>query len=65
MLQEQLQEGEQGLEGVSTVGAREPKLELLWDWECPVPPSLDAPPQKVTCMAWNKVGVLQDAATAG
>ena len=54
-LQEQMQNGEDGQEGASSVSAREPKLELLWEWECPLPPSLDLPPPKVTCMAWNKV----------
>ena len=48
-------DNEEGAEGISNVEAREPRLELLWEWECPLPPSLDGPPPKVTCMAWNKV----------
>lgn len=50
-----MQDSEERAEGISSVEAREPRLELLWEWECPLSPSLDAPPPKVTCMAWNKV----------
>lgn len=40
-------------EGTAHTG-RDPRLVLLWEWQCPVPASLTLS-TRVTCMAWNKV----------
>ena len=33
---------------------RDPRLSLLWEWQCPLPQSVNLS-TRVTCMAWNKV----------
>ncbi|KAL0034596.1 hypothetical protein WJX79_009843 [Trebouxia sp. C0005] len=56
--------GEQA--GMALTG-RDPRLTLLWEWQCPLPPSLTLS-TRVTCMAWNKVrvpGVRQDILAVG
>ena len=40
-------------EDMARTGA-DPRLVLLWEWQCPVPASLTLS-TRVTCMAWNKV----------
>ncbi|KAL3137952.1 hypothetical protein ABBQ38_005199 [Trebouxia sp. C0009 RCD-2024] len=44
-----------------------PRLTLLWEWQCPLPPSATLS-TRVTCMAWKKVrlpGVRQDILAVG
>ncbi|DBA92976.1 TPA: hypothetical protein ACH3X2_003322 [Trebouxia sp. C0005] len=45
--------GEQA--GMALTG-RDPRLTLLWEWQCPLPPSLTLS-TRVTCMAWNKASL--------
>ena len=40
-------------EGVAVTG-QDPRLTLLWEWQCPLAPSANLS-TRVTCMAWNKV----------
>lgn len=41
-------------EGVVAVTGQDPRLTLLWEWQCPLAPSTNLS-TRVTCMAWNKV----------
>lgn len=41
-------------EGAVAVTGQDPRLTLLWEWQCPLPPSTNLS-TRVTCMAWNKV----------
>ena len=43
-----------GEEGGVAVTGQDPRLTLLWEWQCPLPPSTNLS-TRVTCMAWNKV----------
>lgn len=43
-----------GEEGGVAVTGQDPRLTLLWEWQCPLPPSTSLS-TRVTCMAWNKV----------
>ena len=43
-----------GEEGGVAVTGKDPRLSLLWEWQCPLPPSTNLS-TRVTCMAWNKV----------
>ncbi len=38
------------------LSGRDPRLSLLWEWQCPLPPSLTLS-TRVTCMAWNKASL--------
>ena len=43
-----------GEEGAVAVTGLDPRLTLLWEWQCPLSPSTNLS-TRVTCMAWNKV----------
>lgn len=43
-------------EGGMALSGRDPRLTLLWEWQCPLPPSLTLS-TRVTCMAWNKASL--------
>lgn len=49
---------ESGEGGAVAVTGQEPRLVLLWEWQCPLPPSANLS-TRVTCMAWNKVHITQ------
>ena len=43
-----------GEEGGMALTGRDPRLTLLWEWQCPLASSVNMS-TRVTCMAWNKV----------
>lgn len=53
-VQEGYSSTESGDMGAVAVTGQEPRLVLLWEWQCPLPPSATLS-TRVTCMAWNKV----------
>ncbi|DBA79036.1 TPA: hypothetical protein ACH3X1_008899 [Trebouxia sp. C0004] len=65
--QDEYSSNDTGAQAGMALTGRDPRLTLLWEWQCPLPPSLTLS-TRVTCMAWNKVrapGVRQDILAVG